>query len=194
MANRISSQARSHGEEILTKYRKEIWRADTSNCLFPPEVYLPDCLIKEILDRFSQLISLEAVEIFLRPYERLRHHEHGLFNILTALKVDFDVLAAVKKAETAAKRKATKATKAAEKRAEMGAEAQAQGTAELTREDSDIDDVAEPLEGPSEGAGPSNSSKHVQAKSTRSRRAPVLSTKEVAASYGPQRTIRHRDI
>jgi hypothetical protein len=85
---------------------------------------------------------------------------------LTALKVDFDILAAVKKAETAAKRKATKVTKAVEKRAEMGAEVREQGTAELTREDSDVEDVAEPLERPSEGAGPSNSSKHVQAKST----------------------------
>jgi hypothetical protein len=183
-ADRISSQARSHGEQILANFRKEVWRADTSNCLFPPEVYLPDRLIKEILDRFSQLISIEAVKIFLQPYERLKHQEHGLFNILQALKIDFDVLTTVKKAETAAKRKATAATKAAGKRAEMGADAQARGTAELTREDSDVDDVAEPLEGPSEGAGPLNASKHVQAKSTRSRRAPVLSTKEVAASNG----------
>jgi hypothetical protein len=86
MANRISLQVRSHGEQILAKFRKEVWHADSSNCLFPPEVYLLDRLIKEILDRFSQLISLEAVEIFLRPYERLRHQEHGLFNILQALK------------------------------------------------------------------------------------------------------------
>jgi hypothetical protein len=34
---------------------------------------------------------------------------------LKALKVDFDILAAAKKAEIAAKRKATAATKAAEK-------------------------------------------------------------------------------
>jgi len=121
MADRISLRACSHGEHILANFRKEVWRADTSNCLFPPEAYLSDRLIKEILDRFLQLISLKAVKIFLQPYERLKHQEHGLFNVLQALKI-------------------------------------------------------------------------VQAKSTCSWRAPVLSTKEVAASYGPQRTIHHRDI
>jgi hypothetical protein len=113
---------------------------------------------------------------------------------LKTLKVDFDILAAAKKAEIAAKRKATAATKAAEKRAEKDAEAQAQEVAESTGGDSGVDDVAEPLEEPSEAAGPSDASKQVQAKSTRSRRAPVLSIMEVSASYGPKWTIHRRDI
>jgi CHASE3 domain sensor protein len=154
---------------------------------------LPDRLIKEILDRFSQLNSLEDVEIFLQPFERLRHQEHVLFNILKALKVDFDILAAAKKAEIAAKHKATAVTKAAEKRAEKDAEARAQEVAKSAGEESDAD-VAEPLEGTSEAAGLLDASKQVQAKSTCSQRAPILSTKEVSASYGPKRTICCRDI
>ena len=90
--------------------------------------------------------------------------------------------------------KATAVTKAVEKQAEKDAEAQAQEVAESTGGDSGVDDVAKPLEELSEAAGPSDASKQVQAKSMRSRRAPILSTKEVSASYGPKRPIRCRDI
>jgi hypothetical protein len=65
----------------------------------------------------------------------------------------------------------------------------------LIGEDSEGDNVAKPSEGPSRAAGPSDALKPVQARSTHSWRAPVLSTKEVAASYDePQQTIHHRDI
>jgi hypothetical protein len=133
--DRISTVARAHGIATLTKFRKDVWRADTSNLLLHPEVYLSDRLMKEILDKFSLLKSLEAVKIMLAPYERLRNQESTLFDILTALQVDFDRFAAEKKAEAAAKRIAATAAKAAQK-----------GTAQVqeisaTSEDEQIDAI-----------------------------------------------------
>jgi hypothetical protein len=68
-------------------------------------------LIKEILDKFSILKSVEAVASILAPYQQLRNQEHALFAILANLQLDFDALAAAKKADNAAKRKATAAAK-----------------------------------------------------------------------------------
>ena len=113
--DRISTVARAHGVATLTKFRKDVWRADTSNFLLHPEAYLSDRLMKEILDKFSLLQSLEAVTEILAPYPRLQNQEHTLWGILKALRVDFDRFAAEKKAETAAKRKATAAAKAVER-------------------------------------------------------------------------------
>ena len=95
--DRISTQARSHGEKTLIKFHKEVWWADLSNYMFPPEVYLPDHLIKEILNRFSQLNSLETVKTFLEPHDHLKSEGSSLFGILQTLKVDFDCFTVVKK-------------------------------------------------------------------------------------------------
>lgn len=113
--DRISTQARSHSEKVLIKFRKKVWRAHLSNCMFPPEVYLSDHLIKEILDRFLQLNSIKAVKTFLEPHDRLKSEGSSLFGILQALKVNFDGFAAAKKLESAVKQRANAAIKAAEK-------------------------------------------------------------------------------
>jgi hypothetical protein len=63
---------REHGIVILTKFCKDVWRADIRNSLFHPEAYLSDRLIKEILDKFS---------------------------ITADLQLDFDALATAKKTE-----------------------------------------------------------------------------------------------
>ena len=55
--DRISMVACAHGIATLTKFRKEVWHADTSNFFLHPEAYLLDRLMKEILDKFSLLIS-----------------------------------------------------------------------------------------------------------------------------------------
>ena len=85
--NRISTIAREHGVAALIKFRKDIWRADNSNSLLHPDAYLSDRLMKEILDKFSILKSVEAVVNILAPYKRLRNQEHALFALLTALQV-----------------------------------------------------------------------------------------------------------
>ena len=65
--------------------------------MFPPEVYLPDHLLKEILDHFSQLNSLEAVKNISQTAQSHSNPEGtSLFGILQALKVDFDGFAAAK--------------------------------------------------------------------------------------------------
>jgi membrane protein involved in colicin uptake len=94
-----------------------------------------------VLDRFSQLTSLEIIQKFLEPYDRLKTQEHNLLAVLQALKIDFDGLAMAKKAEIAAKRKAAAAVKAAEKRAHKDAERAAQElTADKMGADGDVDD------------------------------------------------------
>lgn len=69
--DRISTVACAYGETVLIQFRKTIWMADTVNCIFGPEIYMPDNLIKEVLDQWSQLNSLSAFNQFLVPYPRL---------------------------------------------------------------------------------------------------------------------------
>jgi hypothetical protein len=114
--------------------------------------------MKEILDKFSLLKSLEAVTDILAPYERLKNQERSLFHILTALQVDFDGFAAEKKAETAAKWKATAAPKAAEREI---AEVHETGTvldedSDVNMADSGIGTAKDDTEAESEVAGPSH--------------------------------------
>jgi hypothetical protein len=66
--DRISSVARAYGETALKQFRKDVWRADSHNCILGPEIYMPDNLIKEVLDRWSQLDSLSTFSQFLAPY------------------------------------------------------------------------------------------------------------------------------
>jgi hypothetical protein len=105
-ADRISAVARAHGEVVLAGFRKDVWRADKANYIFGPEIYMPDKLIKEVLDRWSQLDSPAAVTRFLAPYPRLCSFDGQLFDLMEVMQVEFDRLDAEKKAEMAAKRKA----------------------------------------------------------------------------------------
>jgi hypothetical protein len=129
---------------------------DTLNCMLPPEVYLLDRLIKEILDQFSQLISLEAVKAFINPHKHLMHQEHHLFSFLQTLKFDFDSFVAAKKVEIADKHRVAAAMRAVGRRAEKSAEQAAQNTADLTEEGGNSDVMAEPAERETEAAGPSH--------------------------------------
>jgi len=152
--DRISTAARAHGIVALTKFRKEVWRADTSNCLLHPDAYLSDRLMKEILDKFSLLKSVDRVASILAPHERLKNQEHNLFRLLMTFQVDFDRLAAEKKAKTAAKRKATAATKAAGKEVVPAQQLVVAGEDESTTEgedenDSDSEDPGSNIAGPS---------------------------------------------
>jgi hypothetical protein len=71
--------------------------------------------MKEILDKFLLPKSLEAVKIILALFERLRNQEYTLFDILTALQIDFDHFATENKAEAAATWKVTTTAKAVER-------------------------------------------------------------------------------
>src|SRR5882762_3052578 len=106
----------------LAKFRKQVWQEDGQNFILPPKVYMPNHVIKEILDCFSQMTSLAVVEAFLHPYKWLEDQAHALLEVLQELKVDFDAFAAAKKADNAAKCKATSAAKVEEKWAERHAD------------------------------------------------------------------------
>ena len=66
--DQISSVARAYGETALKQFRKDIWRADSDNCILGPEIYMPDNLIKEVLDQWLRLDSLSTFSRFLAPY------------------------------------------------------------------------------------------------------------------------------
>jgi hypothetical protein len=150
--DRISIIAQGHGVATLTKFRKDIWRADDNNSLLHPDAYLSDRLMKEILDKFSTLKSVEAVANILAPHKRIRNQEHALFALLTTLQVDFDAFAAEKKAENAAKRKATAAAKAADKEVMETPESGATHSNDHTDDDIDVSqaDVGSDIAGPSQ--------------------------------------------
>jgi hypothetical protein len=194
-SDRISAQARTHSKMALAKFCKQVWREDGQNFILPPEVYMPNHVIKEILDRFSQMTSLAMVEAFLHPYKRLEHQAHALLEVLRELKVDFDAFAAAKKADNVAKCKAASAAKAEEKWAERHADKTVDS---MTIDDDMTDGVGSSKSADEDkvAAGPSHEStptKTSQAgKAKRAQRAPMLGTKEVSVTYGPQRTLRRR--
>lgn len=53
----ISIRAWEHGEKALLSFCKEVWQGNTSNHFLTPDIYLPDKLIKDILDHFLLLDS-----------------------------------------------------------------------------------------------------------------------------------------
>ena len=64
---------------------------------------MPDNLIKEVLDRWSQLDSLPTFSQFLAPYPRLQDHAHQLLDLSEVMQVKFNCLDAAKKAESITK-------------------------------------------------------------------------------------------
>jgi hypothetical protein len=67
---------------------------------------MPDKLMKELLDHWSQLDSPAAITRFLAPYPRLHSFDGQLFDLMEVMQAEFDRLDAEKKAEMAAKCKA----------------------------------------------------------------------------------------
>jgi hypothetical protein len=163
--DRISTVAGAYGETVLIQFRKNVWRADSVNCILGPEIYVPDNLIKEVLDRWSQLDSLSALNRFLAPYPRLRDHAQQLLDLSEVMQVEFNRLDAVRKAEAITKRQA------------RDADGQDETTSEpnSTSEDESDEDIAP---------------RPVRAK--RASRVPLQTVSEVSESYGSQRTTRHR--
>jgi hypothetical protein len=102
----ISSVARAYGETALKQFRKDIWWADSDNYILGPEIYMPNNLIKEVLDSWSQLDSLLAFSQFLAPYPRLRDHVCQLMDLSEVMQVEFNCLDAVKKPKAVAKQQA----------------------------------------------------------------------------------------
>jgi hypothetical protein len=152
--DRISAVARAHGEVVLASFRKDVWRADKANYIFGPEIYIPDKLIKEILDRWSQLDSPASVTQFLAPYLRLFSFDGRLFDLMEVMQVEFDRLDADKKAETAAKRKTKRMANSDGNAAAKGDESieESSGNSDGTSED-----CGEESETASEPAQPSHS-------------------------------------
>ena len=129
---------------------------------------MPDNLIKEVLDWWSQLDSLSAFNRFLAPYPRLRDHAQQLLDLSEVMQVEFDRLDAVRKAQAITKRQAQETNGQDETTSEPSS----------TSEDDSDEDIAP------------RAPRLVQAK--RAPRAALQTVNEVLESYGPQRTTRRR--
>jgi len=132
---------------------------------------MPDNLIKEVLDRWSQLDSLSTFSRFLAPYPRLRDHAHQLLDLSEVMQVEFNRLDAAKKAESIAKRQARNALREDESLSESSDRSEKE-----SEEDSDKSITPMP------------------ARATRASRAPLQTANEVSESYGPQKTSRRRQL
>ena len=102
---RLTKVMRAHGFNRLVNFRIDIWciEDNSKSWMLPPDVYLPNHLINDILDRYAIITLTETLSELLKSCTYIDNHHAKLLQFLTELKPEFDVIAAAKKAEAAAK-------------------------------------------------------------------------------------------
>ncbi|KAJ3768695.1 P-loop containing nucleoside triphosphate hydrolase protein [Lentinula raphanica] len=88
-SRRLSEKMQEYGQNALKRFRCRIWASYTTPRIqeLPPLALLPDDKIKEILDEFAKLKTLEDVTIYVNGF--LRGHEEELFDEIKALDQKF---------------------------------------------------------------------------------------------------------
>ena len=102
MADRLTDEMRRLGEKKLTEFRWALWdrTQDISLEYSPPSAFLPDSIIKKILDSFSRICSIDDVASFVQSVKALNGHQEALFMVLTDLQETFSKMQPIQQSST----------------------------------------------------------------------------------------------
>jgi hypothetical protein len=91
MAEPLTDNMRALGKEHLLGFRMKLWHnADEVQFgLIPPAVFLPDVTIKEILDNYALLHSVEDLDPIIKNHRYLILHREALWQLISTLEADF---------------------------------------------------------------------------------------------------------
>ncbi|KAK7687037.1 hypothetical protein QCA50_009537 [Cerrena zonata] len=105
---RLSRKMHQWGTKRLVHFRLRLYQAGGNDTdLFPPYAYLPDPLIKLLLDRYPLITSTEALGEYIKGHSLLEPHSDTLFSELHTLQLGFDTIRE-EQARLKAKRRAAK--------------------------------------------------------------------------------------
>ena len=110
MADRLTDEMRRLGEKKLTEFRWALWdqTRDISLEYSPPLAFLPDPIIRQILDGFSLIRNINDVASFVQSVKALNGHQEALFMVLTSLRETFSKMQQVQRSSAPRARQNTK--------------------------------------------------------------------------------------
>lgn len=99
MSQRLTEEMRQAGEQQLVKFRWDLWdhTLDLSLQYAPPSVFLPDPIIKNILDNFALITTVDDAAHIVEGVSALDGHHDSLFNEVCKLQ---ELFSAMRKAQS----------------------------------------------------------------------------------------------
>nr|VWP01258.1 Succinate-semialdehyde dehydrogenase (EC [Ganoderma boninense] len=121
-SQRISRKMRAKGVKELTSLRMDIYLSldTTVSRSFPPEMLLPDIVIKTMLDRFALLETVDTLRALVKDRSLLVPHVARVWEKVVELREGFEVM----RAKTKARAKEREALRRAAKRKRRDEEAE----------------------------------------------------------------------
>lgn len=108
MAERLTEDMRALASERLIAFRKSLWKqADEVKCAnVPRAAFLPEHVIKHILDNYAMLGSANDLHPIIATHEYLVNQSEALWSVLVDLRAEFVTLRAKADAEKEAAKRA----------------------------------------------------------------------------------------
>ena len=94
MSQRLTEEMRQAGEQQLVKFRWDLWdhTLDLSLQYALPLVFLPDPIIKNILDNFALITTVDDAAHIVEGVSALDGHHDSLFNEVCKLQELFSAM------------------------------------------------------------------------------------------------------
>jgi hypothetical protein len=91
MVERLTDEMRSLATERLISFRMKLWRAadEIEYCMVPPVAFLPDIIIKKLLDNYALLHSAVDLDRIIKDESYLVPHRDALWQVITTFERDF---------------------------------------------------------------------------------------------------------
>jgi hypothetical protein len=91
MSDRLTDDMRSLATERLIGFRTKLWRAadEIEYSIVPPVAFLPDNIIKKILDNYVLLRSAADLDPILKNESYLKPHRDALWQLISTFERDF---------------------------------------------------------------------------------------------------------
>lgn len=138
---RLTKAMRELGTVHLEKFRYNIWDsvAEAGHSFLPLSDYLPDIIIKQILNQFAFLDNVDAVTVIVKDIKILVPYRGQLFAEIQMLRVTFADMQKTATVETRAKAAKVRASKTAKIRATKGKAGTARKSSRVRLADSGSD-------------------------------------------------------
>jgi hypothetical protein len=112
MAERLTDDMRSIATKHLIHFRTKLWRTadEIDYCVVPPVAFLPDIIIKRILDNYALLCSITDLDPIIKGESYLLPHRDALWQLITTFETEFIPLREKAELDKAAAKRAKELT------------------------------------------------------------------------------------
>jgi len=91
MSDQLTDDMQSLAMERLIGFRTKLWRAadEIEYSIIPPVAFLPDNIIKKIIDNYTLLHSATDLDPILKNESYLKPHHDALWQLISTFERDF---------------------------------------------------------------------------------------------------------